>query len=78
MPGDQRGTDDDVEIGTRGSETRSRFEMSDEKSQAPQQTQQTQPRLQADALDAQYKPIGISAICAASALKGKKSGPQMS
>lgn len=55
--------------------------MSDEKTQSPQQTQQAQVRPQADSLDAQYKPIGISAVSAASALKpvkGKKTGPQMS
>ena len=55
--------------------------MSNDKTQSPQFTQQAQPRTQqADSLDAQYKPIGISAVSAASALKPAKPktpGPQM-
>ena len=55
--------------------------MSDEKTTSPQFTQHAQPRTQqADALDAQYKPIGISAVSAAAALKPAKPktpGPQM-
>lgn len=54
--------------------------MSDEKTQSQQQTQQAHARPQADSLDAQYKPIGISAVSAASALKpvkARKPGEQM-
>ena len=47
--------------------------MSDDKTTIKQFTQESQPRTQVDALDAQYKTIGISAVsAAASALKGPK------
>lgn len=39
--------------------------MSNEKPQTQQYTQQAPVRPQADSLDAQYKPIGISAVTAA-------------
>jgi hypothetical protein len=47
--------------------------MSDEKITTKQFVQESQPRTQVDALDEQYKSIGISAVsAAASALKGPK------
>ena len=47
--------------------------MSDDKTQQKQFTQEAQPRAQVDALDAQYKSIGISAVSAAAgAMKGPK------
>lgn len=47
--------------------------MPDEKKTSPQFVQQAQPQdQQADALDAQYKPIGISAVSAAAAIKPTK------
>lgn len=56
--------------------------MPDEKKTSPQFTQQAQPSTrQADALDAEYKPIGISAVSAATAIKHvkpKTPGSQMS
>jgi hypothetical protein len=58
--------------------------MSDEKTTSPQTTQQPQQQQSAppvDALDAEYKPIGISAVSAAAAIKSHKPktpGSQMS
>lgn len=47
--------------------------MSDDKTTNKQFTQETQQRPQGDALDAQYKTIGISAVtAAATAMKGPK------
>ncbi len=47
--------------------------MPDEKKTSPQYTQQAQPLgQQTDELDAEYKPIGISAVSAAAAIKHPK------
>lgn len=47
--------------------------MSDDKTQQKQFSQEAQPRAQGDALDAQYKSIGISAVSAAAgAMKSPK------
>ena len=47
--------------------------MSDDKTQHKQFSQEAQPRAQGDALDAQYKSIGISAVSAAAgAMKSPK------
>ena len=55
--------------------------MSDEKNKTQETKQQVQAQ-PADALDAQYKSIGISAVSAAASLaknqKAKKPGPQWS
>jgi hypothetical protein len=52
--------------------------MSNEKPQTQQYTQQAPVRPQADSLDAQYKPIGISAVTAAlQSCHKKDNGGQM-